>query len=73
MKNKSAFPNIEKTSTCGIEELEYNPGMTLRDYFAAKALNGLLASWGEHDVTDYNEIAHDAYMAADAMMKAGRE
>ena len=63
MENKTAFPinnggkNIEN-------------GMTLRDYFAAKALNGLLASCGEHDVTDYDEFAHDAYMAADAMLKA---
>ena len=63
MGNKLSFPvnnggkNIEN-------------GMTLRDYFAAKALNGLLSAWGTHDVTDYDEIAHDAYMAADAMMKA---
>ena len=65
MENKSAFPIVETNQTSSIET-----GMSLRDYFAAKALNGLLASWGEHDVTDYDEFAHDAYMAADAMLKA---
>ena len=65
MKDKSAFPIVETNQTSSIEA-----GMTLRDYFAAKALNGLLAALGAHDVTDYDEIAHDAYMAADAMLKA---
>ena len=42
-------------------------GMTLRDYFAAAALQGILAngggSWDEHD-------AKHAYLCADAMIKA---
>ena len=54
----------------------HESGMTLRDYFAAKAMQGLLASgWcaearelapgvGEQDV------AKDAYLMADAMLKA---
>jgi hypothetical protein len=42
-------------------------GMTLRDYFAAKAMQGLLAST---KVTDARIIAIDAYQAADAMLKA---
>jgi len=45
-------------------------GMTLRDYFAAKAMQGLLAAWGEHDVTEFSEIASDAYRLADAMLAA---
>ena len=42
-------------------------GMTLRDYFAAKAMQGLLAS-----TTSSNGmvIAKDAYLLADAMLKA---
>lgn len=49
-------------------------GMTLRDYFAAKALQGLLA----HPECDFTPItakaqeqaAADAYGVADAMLKA---
>ena len=43
-------------------------GMTLRDYFAAKALQGLLASYGQHELNSYKEFASDAYFAADAML-----
>jgi len=39
-------------------------GMTLRDYFAAKAMPELIG-WGEPD-----DIAVKAYKYADAMMKA---
>ena len=45
-------------------------GMTLRDYFAAKALQGLLSSYGNHDLNSYSEFAENAYDAADAMLKA---
>lgn len=38
---------------------------TLGDFMLA-ALTGLLSSYGNHDVTDYNDIAHDALMAAKA-------
>ena len=45
-------------------------GMTLRDYFAAKAMNGLVGAWGAYDLQDYKEIASNAYFLADAMMEA---
>lgn len=47
-------------------------GMTLRDYFAAKALQGLLAGSPDADcgIIGY---ARDAYKFADAMMKARGE
>lgn len=56
-------------------------GMPLRDYFAAKAMNGELASMtgGEGQVdglaldisdTDLDELATHWYRVADAMMKA---
>lgn len=43
------------------------PGMTLRDYFAAKAMQGMM-----HDVTQpVGEVIADwAYEVADAMLKA---
>lgn len=42
-------------------------GMTLRDYFAAKAMQALLTSTR---ITDARLIAIDAYQAANAMLKA---
>lgn len=42
-------------------------GMTLRDYFAAKSIQGLLAST---KVIDIRIIADDAYAMADSMLKA---
>lgn len=41
-------------------------GMSLRDWFAGQALAGLLAN-GPHDC-DECEVAHDAYLFADAML-----
>lgn len=41
----------------------------LRDKFAIAALQGLIASWGAHDVTDFHEIATDSYNIANAMLK----
>jgi hypothetical protein len=55
--------------------IQHNDGMTLRDYFAAAALQGNLASQsidvGYYDGEDaWNKAASDAYKAADAMLKA---
>lgn len=54
MKDIPAFPT----------ENIVHKGMTLRDYFAAKAMPELIG-WGEPD-----DIAVKAYKYADAMMKA---
>ena len=43
-------------------------GMYLRDYFAAKAMQGLLADRRHYE--NYREIASDAYLLADAMLRA---
>jgi hypothetical protein len=45
-------------------------GMTLRDYFAAKALEGICASQQTKLFTDQDHLAKGAYLLADAMMKA---
>jgi vacuolar-type H+-ATPase catalytic subunit A/Vma1 len=42
-------------------------GMTLRDYFAAKAMQGLLTSTR---ISKPDWIANDSYEMADAMLKA---
>jgi hypothetical protein len=45
-------------------------GMTLRDYFAAKAMQGLLASDIECGPDDVASVVASAYILADAMLKA---
>ena len=75
MRNTPAFPlNTpqwhESVSDRGFEDIDFTMGMTLRDYFAAKAMNGLVGAWGAYDLQDYKEIASNAYFLADAMMKA---
>ena len=56
----------------GIENSIYD-GMFLRDYFAAKAMQGILASNTEHEHEDahiFDAIAEASYKQADAMLKA---
>jgi hypothetical protein len=61
-KTPLAFPY------CGVgDELNYSKGMTLRDYFAAKAMQGILADPSTPEIMD---IAGAAYEMADAMLKA---
>ncbi|HCF8963045.1 hypothetical protein [Klebsiella quasipneumoniae] len=53
-------------------------GLTLRDYFAAKAMQGWLASYPEsnqHPVATHHEnmVAELSYLMADAMLKAREE
>ena len=48
-------------------------GMTLRDYFAAKAMQGIVSSTGDFLDARYSSpetIANAAYHMADAMLKA---
>ena len=48
-------------------------GISMRDYFAAKALQGMFAS-GNLELRDTNEIiAEAAYKIADAMLKARKK
>ena len=63
MNNTPAFPtsNWQKIAPMASG---YNEGMTLRDYFAAKAM--LRTSVG----SSYEQLAKTAYEIADAMMKA---
>lgn len=44
-----------------------SPGMTLRDYFAANALQGAAAR-GWPKSYSFDEVARDCYMVADAML-----
>ena len=59
--NPHAFPSETSATT-------FRSGMTLRDYFAAKAMQGLLTA---EIVGDYSNehVAEIAYVLADAMLK----
>lgn len=50
-------------------DFDYGTGMTLRDYFAAKAMQGLIAAWIV-GVPEANAAAAAAYQYADVMIKA---
>lgn len=50
----------------------YQPGMSLRDYFAAKAMCGLVANSNLKGAKS-SHIANDAYQIADAMLAAREE
>ena len=45
-------------------------GMTLRDYFAAKAMQSILDQKDAHDGRECDNAAWMAYRMADAMLKA---
>ncbi len=63
MNNEAAFPN---------PHLRDGSGMTLRDYFAAKAMTGLLTA---EIVGEYSNehVAEISYRIADAMLKQRTE
>jgi hypothetical protein len=57
-----------------IFEIVNYPGMSLRDYFAAKALQGICSiSEKFYDTMEPETIATAAYMLADAMIRAGKK
>lgn len=68
-KNEPAFPN--SVGGGQFPHQSTHVGMRLRDYFAAKALQGMLAG-NDRDWLDfeYSHIANSSYHLADAMMKA---
>jgi len=71
--NTPAFPFVAEDESGTM----INIGMTLRDYFAAKALQGICANPDDgHDpeIETYDEyikdVVKDSYEIADAMLKA---
>lgn len=65
-----AFPFVEPDTMVNVAV-----GMTLRDYFAAKAMQGWLSSYGpddKHPATagDADFVAQRSYAMADAMLAA---
>ena len=73
-----AFPVLHQNEITGYIPPETS-GMTLRDYFAAKAMQAILPQYqnifddetGSEDDPSFPELlAVDAYIMADAMLKA---
>lgn len=62
-----AFPHVIKQVAPGVEEVVTGGGMTLRDYFAAKAICGIMGSGYFNDKSDESKVAH-AYRIADEML-----
>lgn len=67
--NESAFPIQRHRDENGYEYDPISFGMTLRDYFAAKAMQGILACPTHHGNMSAG-IAGESYLIADAMLKA---
>ena len=57
LKQLNAFP------------FEHRGGMTLRDYFAAKAMQGFFERLRATQYVPHDQVAQDAYRMADAMLK----
>ncbi len=77
-KGGPAFPGTQYAN--GVQPTGFSQGMTLRDYFAAKAMNGILETaidWfpthkppNEESLAIFADLAQDSYAIADAMLKA---
>ena len=62
-----AFPGLHPSEECHYKDA----GMTLRDYFAARALQNFRDQIGsQSDQEWFNQVAEGAYRMADAMLKA---
>jgi len=68
MSNPPAFP-CDLTMYDEEVKVKYQ-GMTLRDYFAAKAMQGLLSRIGNDKINVHDVLAQRTYQIADAMLKA---
>jgi len=75
MNNIPAFPLVVDFG----DVVKYQEGMTLRDYFAAKAMQSWITVTVQRyvhkgelqiDMPSQNSIAKEAYQMADAMLKA---
>ena len=65
-KNTPAFPFVAEDES----GMMINMGMSLRDYFAAKAMQGMLAACTGWTEAGIERLAKCSYSTADAMLKA---
>ena len=66
--NPTAFPY----SVDNGETVKYATGMSMRDYFAARAMESFISGWTARNIYPPNDlvVAEHAYAMADAMLKA---
>ncbi len=67
-----AFPCMPPQDTAAGIAVGYpfpDSGMTIRDYFAAKAITGFLRA-GDDSLVSADDVAAEAYKLADAMLRA---
>lgn len=69
-----AFPRLLSTLEHEGDQMHSGaPGMTLRDYFAAKAMQGFCAN-GPENFEDMEQVAEQSYELADYMLsQRGRQ
>ena len=65
-KNTPAFPFVAEDDTC----MMINMGISQRDYFAAKAMQGMLAACTGWSDANQDRLASTSYRMADEMLKA---
>ena len=64
-ERRSAFPRVVTLENGAILDF---PGMSLRDYFAAAALTGILANNKDYKGLDHEAMSASAWMVADYMI-----
>lgn len=67
--NDPITPHLTYNKTSGHAD-GFVEGLTKREHIAIAAMQGILSSIGQHDVTDFKEMASDAVMATDALINA---
>lgn len=66
-----AFPHANPSFDSNWDDRRQIEGMSLRDHFAAKAMQGFAADPTNHQLfDDMDDVARSAYAMADAMLKA---
>jgi hypothetical protein len=68
--NQPAFPTAQYAN--GVHPSGFDNGMTLRDFFAAKAMQAIIMSIDDKDDMSA-PVAESSYKWADAMLKARYE
>lgn len=78
INNPKAFPSkkfdrYESQRMGGTYYSNHESGMSLRDYFAAKAMEGLVSSFKGDVSANFDIISIVSYKMADAMLKQRQE
>lgn len=70
IENSPAFPYVLPADKEKGWDADVNEGITIRDYFAAKAMQGMIAHFGLAET--YKTLASTSYGIAEEMLKQRR-